>query len=487
VIDATDPAQPASSEPQLPDTGTGLGIAPTLVRPTARRYMRNLLIGDLVIIACVVVLVEGLGLWLDHASAATLTAVYVAIGWLVVWPIMLWQRQARAIEALGHGPEEYRRVIVASMWTAALIATVAFVAGMSGAIREFVLTLLLGTALLILFRRVMRRRLDRQWQDGPLQRIFIVAPPDQARRLAFELANISRSFGVAGHEMLRVGPAPLPSRIVGEALAAGADTIVFSPSEATGPEWTRELGWALADSGLNLMVAPSLIDVAGPRLAVIPVQGLPLLRVDIPEFTLAASAVRRVFDIVTAGLLLIVLGIPLLLTALIIKLDSPGPALFKQPRVGRGGRTFNVLKFRTMVDGADQIRDDLRETSESDSSEVLFKLRRDPRITRIGSFLRRWSIDELPQLLNVLRGDMSIVGPRPHSLDDVQRYDKHADRRWLTKPGMTGLWQVSGRSDLDWDTSLRLDLYYVDNWTPALDLVILLRTLGAVIGGNGAY
>jgi lipopolysaccharide/colanic/teichoic acid biosynthesis glycosyltransferase len=169
-----------------------------------------------------------------------------------------------------------------------------------------------------------------------------------------------------------------------------------------------------------------------------------------------------------------------------ICLSSPGPALFRQTRIGADGRPFQMVKFRSMVVDAEERLKELRQESD-DGNGVLFKMRRDPRVTPVGSLLRRFSVDELPQLWNVVRGDMSLVGPRPPLPQEVARYSDDATRRLRVRPGMTGLWQVSGRSDLSWEESLRLDLRYVDNWSLTLDVTILWRTFRAVLGRSGAY
>jgi exopolysaccharide biosynthesis polyprenyl glycosylphosphotransferase len=233
-------------------------------------------------------------------------------------------------------------------------------------------------------------------------------------------------------------------------------------------------------------MAPGLTEVAGPRVHVSPVEGLPLMWVDQPQFTGATRFVKRAVDVVGASLLLL-LGAPfLLLTALIVRLTSRGPALYASTRLGEHGREFRVFKFRSMYQDAENRRADLLELNESDGG-ILFKIRDDPRVTRIGKLLRKYSIDELPQLLNVLNGSMSLVGPRPPLPDEVDRYQSEVRRRLLVKPGMTGLWQVSGRSDLTWDEAVRLDLYYVENWSLGLDLAIIARTVWVVMRSRGAY
>jgi exopolysaccharide biosynthesis polyprenyl glycosylphosphotransferase len=233
------------------------------------------------------------------------------------------------------------------------------------------------------------------------------------------------------------------------------------------------------------MVAPSLVEVAGPRLSIRPVTGLPLLQVEQPQFTGGRRIVKSTFDRLVALFCLCLLSPFMVAIALAIRITSSGPALFRQERIGRNGKPFMMIKFRSMVAGAEAMRDEL--LNQSDRDGLMFKMRSDPRITRIGSWLRRYSLDELPQLLNVLAGSMSLVGPRPPLPEEVERYGDDVRRRLLVLPGVTGLWQVSGRADLSWEESVRLDLRYVDNWTLATDLLILWKTARAVIGGDGAY
>jgi exopolysaccharide biosynthesis polyprenyl glycosylphosphotransferase len=215
------------------------------------------------------------------------------------------------------------------------------------------------------------------------------------------------------------------------------------------------------------------------------VAGLPLLHVDHPEFTGTKQVIKDAFDKML-GLSALALLLPVFITvALAIRFSDSGPAFFRQTRVGKDGRGFTVYKFRTMVMDAEDRKAQLTVSNESDG--VLFKMRKDPRITAVGGWLRRWSLDELPQLINVVRGDMSLVGPRPALPDEAARYGDYVRRRLVVKPGLTGLWQVNGRSDLSWEESVRLDLRYVENWSLVLDLQILWKTASAVITGSGAY
>ncbi|WP_236794527.1 sugar transferase [Amycolatopsis sp. GM8] len=255
------------------------------------------------------------------------------------------------------------------------------------------------------------------------------------------------------------------------------------------PHWTparlQQLAWDLEGTGAELVVAPVLMEIAGPRLNVSGVLGMPLLRVSAPAFSGGRRIVKEVFDRAMAGLGVLAISPLLLLIAVLIKLNDHGPVFYRQRRVGRDGDTFMMIKFRTMVVNADQIRNELLDSN--DGAGPLFKMRRDPRVTRVGAVLRRYSLDELPQLFNVLSGRMSLVGPRPPLPKETESYHRAARRRLLVKPGLTGLWQVSGRSDLSWDQSVRLDLRYVEDWSLALDMVILWKTARAVLGGKGAY
>jgi exopolysaccharide biosynthesis polyprenyl glycosylphosphotransferase len=264
-----------------------------------------------------------------------------------------------------------------------------------------------------------------------------------------------------------------------------ADTVaVLSCPEMSGV-MLRDLAWELEKTGTDLCVAPALLDVAGPRTTIRPVAGLPLLHMDHPEFTGVRRVVKAAFDRAAAGLALFLLSPLFIFFILLIRLSDSGPGLFRQTRVGRDGRAFTVFKFRTMVVDAEERKSHLATLNDGDG--VLFKMRRDPRVTAVGVWLRRWSLDELPQLINVLIGDMSLVGPRPALPQEAALYGDHVRRRLAVKPGLTGLWQVSGRSDLSWDESVRLDLRYVENWSFVLDLQILWKTASAVLRGSGAY
>jgi len=225
--------------------------------------------------------------------------------------------------------------------------------------------------------------------------------------------------------------------------------------------------------------------VSGPRTTIRPTAGLTLLHVDHPQLSGPRQVLKEVFDRFVAGVALVLLAPLFAAVAAAIRLGDNGPALFTQTRVGKDGRPFKIYKFRTMVVDAEQRLAELQSSNDLDG--VLFKMRRDPRITAIGARLRKWSVDELPQLINVFRGEMSLVGPRPALPEEAARYADHVRRRLVVKPGLTGMWQVNGRSNLSWDETVRLDLRYVENWSFALDLQILWKTLPVIFRGSGAY
>lgn len=264
---------------------------------------------------------------------------------------------------------------------------------------------------------------------------------------------------------------------------SGAEVVIVSAASLTGDQ-VRTLSWALEGTGTDYMVAPNLLEVGCTRISLHPTSGAALLDVQVgPSF--GGRIAKALMDRVAGAVLLVVASVVLIPAAIAVKMTSPGPALYRQTRIGTHGRPFTMYKLRSMCTDADRRLVEL--ATQSDGNGTMFKMRRDPRVTSVGRFLRRYSIDELPQLINVVRGDMSLVGPRPPLPAETATYDATVLRRLKVKPGLTGLWQVSGRSDLTWEQSVRLDLRYVDNWSMPMDLRILGRTVGAVLGGHGAY
>jgi len=421
----------------------------------------------------------------------------VALALAAVWLFTLAIQGSYRRRSFGVGLDEYKRVLLSTVVAAGVVSIVCYLGKIEIARGYLAIAFPVGAAGLLLGRAVSRKWLHRQRGKGRLvHRVLVVG--DRAH--VAELVTVLRreaylGFAVAGaclpdfeDDFEPNENIPILGRLRDVARAAhtaGADTVAVTAVSGADPAFLRRLAWSLEGMGVELLVVPSLTDVAGPRIAIHPVAGLPLLRVREPEFTGPSRFAKSAFDRLGA-LLLLVLTSPLLIaTALAIKLEDGGPAFFRQVRIGTNGREFRCWKFRSMVIGADQLIDELRPLN--DGGDVLFKMRDDPRVTRVGRWLRRSSLDEVPQLINVLRGQMSMVGPRPPLPEEVNEYGHDVRRRLLVKPGMTGLWQVSGRSDLSWSDSVRLDLYYVENWSFFGDLLILAKTLRAVSRGRGAY
>jgi exopolysaccharide biosynthesis polyprenyl glycosylphosphotransferase len=274
------------------------------------------------------------------------------------------------------------------------------------------------------------------------------------------------------------------SQVLGVVRAMGCDAVAVTSDDATRYNYLRELAWSLEGAGVELLVDPGLVEVAGPRMHIRPLMGFPLLHVEEPHFTGWRRVVKRVSDLVLTSVGLLIISPLMLVIAAVIKLQDGGPVIFRQARIGRGGEPFTMLKFRSMVVDAEERKLELMAQNEGKGG--LFKLSRDPRVTRFGQFLRKFSLDELPQLFNVLAGSMSLVGPRPHLASELAQMPSEASRRSLVTPGVTGLWQVSGRSDLEGEDAIRLDLRYVENWSLTLDLQILWKTISAVLAKRGA-
>jgi exopolysaccharide biosynthesis polyprenyl glycosylphosphotransferase len=399
---------------------------------------------------------------------------------------------------LGVGSEEFRRVFNAAVRFLALVVIVFYALNVDLA-RGFVAVFIpLATVLTLLGRYAARRWLHaRRARGRAMHRVLVVGTIEAATELTRHLQRVPYAgFRVVGGCVpggltgLQVGEAELP--VYGapddaiDALATSeADVLAIAGDSALAPGKLRMLAWELEGTGVDLIVAPAVTDVAGPRISIRPVAGVPLLHVEEPQLSGGARLFKECFDRTAAALGLVVLSPLLLAIAVVVRRTSPGPALFCQERVGRDGRIFTIHKFRTMVDSAEAELDNLLHLNEHDG--VLFKVRDDPRRTAVGRWLRRFSLDELPQLWHVVTGHMSLVGPRPPLPSEVERYGSDVRRRLLVKPGLTGLWQVSGRADLPWEETVRLDLYYVDNWSPALDFLILWKTVNAVLRGRGAY
>ncbi|WP_029430317.1 sugar transferase [Blastococcus sp. URHD0036] len=473
-------------------------VSPAQVRgagTVARRawrtaYVRRLVVGDFACALVVAVLTMGLGP-VPAANAATMPslALLIPLTWVTAMSL------ARSYEQrfLWDGAEEFRRVFFATAMLLAAIGTVSWGLRLEVARGFVVITLPLTCVLTLVHRYGERKLLHRQRALGrALQTTLlvghqrgIVALHDQLRR------ETHHGYRVVGCCLPSTGEEAFDGLpVLGELADVlkvvelyEVDTVAVLPTPELDGGALRQLGWDLETTRAELLLAPAVTELAGPRVRIRPSCGLPLLHVERPELRGVRRLLKETFDRSAALLGLLVLLPALFAIASAVKLTSPGPVLFRQQRVGRDGEVFGMIKFRTMMADAES----MTMAVSDDGNGVLFKLRRDPRVTSVGRFLRKHSLDELPQLVNVLSGQMSLVGPRPPLLSEVARYGPDMRRRFLVKPGLTGLWQVSGRSNLSWDDSVRMDIRYVENWSLTYDLMILGKTLRAVIRGEGAY
>ncbi len=418
---------------------------------------------------------------------------------IVAWLALILLRGGYEGRFLGVGNEEFKRVVTAGMTLFATIAIASYVAKAAPPIRLVLPILLMGTLLILTGRWLLRVWLGRQRVAGRFQQATLVVG-DRLRSAA-----LSESFAkdaVAGFQVVGTvappaaagpgGPAHAHDELVEAWLddvmdwidAHNVHAVAVAESAAAGPNLVRRLAWRLEGPRIDLLVSPVLSDVAGPRTSVRPAAGLPLLHLDEPSLTGPKRALKRLGDLVVAVPLVLLLTPVFLLIAIGIKFESLGRVLYISDRVGRSGETFRCLKFRTMHVGADALRSEVLGDPDGDQTD---RYREDPRITRAGRLLRRWSLDELPQLGNVIAGSMSLVGPRPMLPEEIALLGDAENRRHLTKPGMTGLWQISGRKEVSWEDRMRLDLHYIETWSMALDAVILAKTAKAVLTGRGAY
>ena len=470
-----------------------------------RRLGRRLLILDAVLVTLAIGIALGWVFGPGYKAISITSEVanirptsYLVLGpaLALAWVLFLLIIRTYDGRILGVGGDEYRRVVRASMYFWGLVAVVCYMNRFQFSRLAFGLSFMIGTALLLLGRWAARkvlhqaRRRSSRWSH----RVLVVGGREEVEDLVAELerepyaglkvvgACMPPGDAVAGASVPVVGSlTSVPEAVT----RLGVDTVAVTASRGLTSGVLKRLGWDLEGAGVDLVVAPALTDVAGPRVHVRPVSGLQLLYVEQPEFTGPTRVVKEAFDRITAAVALIAISPVLVLIAAAIRLTSQGPVIFRQVRVGREGAMFTVYKFRTMVCNAEEMLPDVADVNHGNG--LLFKRHDDPRVTAVGRFLRRFSLDELPQLVNVLLGDMSMVGPRPALQSETEQYGRATSRRLLVKPGITGLWQVSGRSDLSWEDSVRLDLYYVENWSFAGDIQILWKTLHAVVSRRGAY
>ncbi|MEV6192466.1 sugar transferase [Streptomyces sp. NPDC051920] len=462
-----------------------------------QRYRRTVITSDMVATAVVV------------ASIGNFFGARDAANWHEKWGILAFGTELLVLGALavgrawapavlGQGAEEFRR-LGRSLFAATVVLALGGIALTSRNIKLWIFVAIPAIAIVTMtVRYLLRLWLHKQRKEGRcLRPVLAAGSPATVRDLVtrtrkfphlgwrVEAVCTTDGHGVDGDQLDGVPVVGRLADVANHVHRDGYRVVAVTPDPHWSPDRLQRLAWNLEGSDAEMVVAPVLMEVAGPRLHVDAVLGIPLLRVSMPTFTGGRRAVKVVVDRLGAAVLLLLFAPLMVLVGLLVLLDSRGGAFYRQRRVGKNGREFTILKFRTMVSGAHSARAELAGLDEG--AGLLFKVRRDPRVTRVGAVLRRYSIDELPQLFNVLAGSMSLVGPRPPLPEESAAYGPDIRRRLLVKPGLTGLWQISGRSDLSWEEAVRLDLRYVEDWSLALDTVILWKTLRAVLYGQGAY
>jgi exopolysaccharide biosynthesis polyprenyl glycosylphosphotransferase len=491
----TGPVEPLA--PQLGDGNVDTNRVSRTAVPPPRweiRYAQVAAVSDLMAMALSLGFHKLWGAWpgYDHAriafGLAIMALTVIALGFAGAWEPSVQ----------GQGSEEFSRLLRA-------LITLGVVVGLIGLalklpqVRPYVFGVIpVALILAAIGRLVLRKGLYQRRQRGAcMHEVLAVGTEDAVAKLiartrqspqhGWTVTGACTPSGAGSNGGLGILDVPVVGDLdsVSQIAGSGGYRVV---SVAQTPGWSSQrlhhLAWDLEGTGAELVVDPGLMEIAGPRLHVAAVNGLPLLRLTEPAFTGLPRVVKGVIDRTGAALLLLIIAPVLIAVAIAVRCDG-GPVFYRQSRVGKAGKPFMMVKFRSMMVDADQHRRGLEEGNEG--CGPLFKLRQDPRVTRVGAFLRRYSLDELPQLFNVLSGAMSLVGPRPPLPQEVASYSRDAQRKLLVKPGMTGLWQISGRSDLSWEESVRLDLRYVENWSLALDALIVWKTVGAVMRGTGAY
>ncbi|MGK9146011.1 sugar transferase [Plantibacter flavus] len=470
-------------------------------REWSKRYRRRVVLTD-TLIAITAVSAAFLVRFGDEPFGRQAQEMYVVLSGVIVtvWLAFLAFTRTRDSRIIGSGVTEYKRVVNSSAFAFGILAIVFLIAKIDIARGYFILALPIGTFALLVSRWIWRKWLiSRRHLGEYTARTVVVGKREDVEYVLEQVAKQhSLSYTVVGAAVLdddETGPfrsrgrsVPVVSHVDGVAQAAAnltADAVIMAGPVDGGRDYIRRLGWDLEGTATELVLAARLTDVAGPRIHFRPVEELPLIHVEIPQFEGGHHIMKRALDVGLTSIGLLLISPLLALIALAVKLDSPGPVLFRQERVGRNGERFTMFKFRSMITDAEAALPALM--AQSEGNGVLFKMKNDPRVTRVGRVLRKFSLDEFPQLWNILTGDMSLVGPRPPLASEVAEYEKDVHRRLHIKPGLTGMWQVSGRSDLSWEESVRLDLYYVENWSITGDLMIMWQTVKVVLKPVGAY
>ena len=460
----------------------------------SQRYVLVLIVIDAVIGAISTAIPAVVSNTLSARGWATI-ALFALIG-AVVWPATVAFARGYQRRGVGFGSDELRAVLRAGV---AVVVAGALPAGLlqeQALLKLAVVAAPAAVALSLAARYIARKVLHRRQARGRNVRHVVVAGSSAAARELRERLDREPHGGmkvvgvcVPQAELPQVLDMGMPvlgdlRQVASVVKEYGCDAVAVTSDDATRFNYLRELSWSLEGTGVEMLVDPGLVEVAGPRMHIRPLMGFPLLHIEEPHFTGWRRLFKRSFDVALTCVGLVLISPLLMAVAAAIKLQDGGPVIFRQTRVGRAGEPFTMYKFRSMVVDADERKPELFARNQGKGG--LFKLDDDPRVTPLGKFIRAFSIDELPQLLNVLNGTMSLVGPRPHLADELVSMPSHSSRRALVTPGLTGLWQVSGRSHLDGDDAIRLDLRYVENWSLTMDLLILWKTASAVLARRGA-
>ena len=460
-----------------------------------RRLAPKLMLASADLAAIVLAMAVALALRSNPAEEGARASVLLGAVSLPIWLLAFSRHRLYSARYLVRRPEELRRVGRALVLGVFCMAAIGFALQASASRVWLVLTGLLAFVLVAVEREVARQLFGRLRRAGGFLRpVVVVGVNHEAQQLAASMTSQPElGYRLAGF-VTDLDPARVDPGIAGQVLGRIADTRrvvreveavgVIVAATATTLDISNRLVRELTNDGIHVELSSALRDVASSRLTVRPFGRYPVVYVEPVHRSGWRTSAKRAFDVCAATLGLAGASLLILVVAVAVRIDSPGPVLFRQVRVGRNGKPFEVVKFRTMVENAEELVIDLRDLNEADGP--LFKISADPRVTRVGALLRRFSIDELPQLWNVIRGDMSLVGPRPAIPSEVEGWLPELHERLRVKPGMTGMWQVNGRSATSWDDYVRLDLYYVDNWSLSTDLAILAQTVPAVLSSRGA-
>jgi exopolysaccharide biosynthesis polyprenyl glycosylphosphotransferase len=469
-------------------------------------YTRRLCISDISVIVVAVLAAQVIRFgfaaddhepqWARNVTLGGYTIVSAALA--AVWIGFLMLGSVWSPRLIGRGLEEYRGISYVTFRFFGLIAITSLLLRVEFARGYLAIALPMGLLGLMANRSLLRRHAARQRISGRYYTDVLVLGCCTAAR------DLQKSFGRdpgAGHRVVGLyllgdrdvtdlDEVDVPVFTDADSIADAvcktrADTVAVAAIETMGHQGIRSLLWQLLPLGVDLVVTPGIVDVADQRLQMRPVGNLPLLHIDRPQFDRAMAFGKAAFDIAFATAALLVFMPVMLAAAVAVKLDSGGPVFYLSERIGLNGEPFRMIKFRSMYPNSEAALELLRLWN--DGAGPLFKMREDPRVTNVGRLLRKYSLDELPQFFNVLTGHMSVVGPRPPLRAEVERYDPIVRRRLLVKPGLTGLWQVSGRSNLPWEEAVRLDQYYIENWSMVQDLIIIKKTIAAVVRSDGAY